>query len=122
MRQAAVESRQSPFTVTRQLRKLGVCHLPMPDHTADFYIDERHTVGPELVAARPLDRADDTEHGCCGLPLLWDINGGAVATEVRSRRLLPAHLSPQFEDSDLAMSRIHMTSHSPVPPPPPPAR
>ena len=49
VRQAAIESRQLPFAASCELCKIGVCYLPVTDHTADLHIGERDTVGPELV-------------------------------------------------------------------------
>ena len=68
VRQAAIESRQLPFAASCELSKVGICYLSVTDHTANPYISERDTVGPELVAVRTLDCTDDIARSCRGLP------------------------------------------------------
>ena len=68
VRQAAIESRQLPLAASCELSKVGICYLSVTDHTANPYISERDTVGPELVAVRTLDCADDIPRSCRGLP------------------------------------------------------
>lgn len=68
VREAAVESRQLPFAASRELGEVRIGYLSVTDDTTDFYFDERDNVGPELVAVRRLDRADDITRGCRGLP------------------------------------------------------
>ena len=63
VRQATVESRQLPVATSRELREVGIGHLPMTDNTADLDISERDAVGPELVASHPLECADDITRG-----------------------------------------------------------
>ena len=40
VRKAAIESRQLPLAASCELSKVGICYLPVTDHTTDLYISE----------------------------------------------------------------------------------
>jgi len=64
---AAIESCQLPAAASRELCQVGVGNLPVTHHTLELDLGESDTVGPELVAACALQRADGVPRSGDGL-------------------------------------------------------